>query len=181
MATNKSYLDKTGLQLLWTTLKDIFQRRLTTSSTITISGTTIQAADHTYDEATKIARFTGQVHAPNGFFEISDLRKKKIISNIDINKCYLMVDKCQQILYILKDSENNSKQIGLIAQEVQEFFPEVVTQLSDGTLSLDYSRITVVILALLKDLIQQMQTLKQSVEELSVKKTRKPRKPKTAE
>jgi hypothetical protein len=41
------------------------------------------------------------VHA-NAFFETSDARKKDIKSEIPLDKCYDLIDKCQTIIYSLK-------------------------------------------------------------------------------
>jgi hypothetical protein len=52
----------------------------------------------------------------------------------------------------------------MIAQEIQEFFPEVISEDKNGMLSLDYSRLTVIIFKVLKDLIKRIEKLeKQNV------------------
>ena len=89
----------------------------------------------------------------------SDARKKNVISDISLEKAYDLIDKCQTIVYTLKDDPSNKEQIGLIAQEVKEFFPEIITEDSDGYLALDYSKLTVVILKVLKDLIVRVSKL----------------------
>lgn len=100
-----------------------------------------------------------RMNATNGFFQTSDIRKKNVLGEIDLDKAYELVDKCSEILYILKSDDTNREQIGMIAQEVQQFFPEIVSTSADGTLSLDYSRLTVVILRVLKDLIKRIKKL----------------------
>ena len=62
-----------------------------------------------------------------------------------MDKAYDLIDKCQTIIYTLKDDERNKEQIGVIAQEIQEFFPEVVSADENNILAIDYSRLTVVI------------------------------------
>ena len=89
----------------------------------------------------------------------SDIRKKNVISDISLEKAYDMIDKCQTILYTLKDDPMQREQIGLIAQEVREFFPEIVREDHEGFLSLDYARITVVLLKVMKDLINRISKL----------------------
>jgi hypothetical protein len=37
------------------------------------------------------------------FFETSDIRKKEIKSDLSLEKCYDVIDKCQTIIYSLKD------------------------------------------------------------------------------
>lgn len=122
----------------------------------------INAETCTIDAATILTKglnVTGAVNASEGFFQTSDITKKNVVSELDLNKAYDLVDKCQTILYTLKEDTQNTVQIGLIAQEVQEIFPELVTVTADGSLALDYSRLTVVILRVLKDLIIRIQNL----------------------
>jgi len=93
--------------------------------------------------------------------QTSDIRKKDVVGKLDLEKAYNLIDKCQEILYVLKDDNSQKKQIGLIAQEIQEFFPELVYEDKDGWLSLDYSRLTVIILRVLKDLIERIDKLEE--------------------
>ncbi len=102
---------------------------------------------------------TDRVNATQGFFQTSDINKKNIVGDLDLDKAYELIDKCQTILYTLKDDKNSNQQVGLIAQEVKEFFPELITEDKDGSLSLDYSRLTVVILKVLKDIINRIKIL----------------------
>lgn len=96
----------------------------------------------------------GTCYSKNGFYETSDIRKKNIKSELSLEKCYELVDKCQEIVYTLKDSPDK-EQIGMIAQEVEDFFPELVMKDSAGFKSLDYSKLGVVCLRLLKDIIDK--------------------------
>jgi len=101
----------------------------------------------------------GTVNSTNGFFQTSDIRKKNILGEIDLNKAYDLIDKCSTILYTLKGDESNKERVGMIAQEVKEFFPELISEDSNGTLSLDYPKLTVVILRVMKDLINRISKL----------------------
>ena len=98
----------------------------------------------------------GTVTAP-AFYQTSDIRKKNIIREVPIDKCYDMLDKCQEIIYTLKDQ--TKEQIGLIAQEVEEFFPEVINTDAEGYKSLDYAKLVVVCLKLIKDLSSRISKL----------------------
>lgn len=100
----------------------------------------------------------GDVTAP-AFYESSDIRKKNIIEDISLDKCYDLIDKCSTIIYTLKDDNINREQIGLIAQEVEEFFPEVVITDGNGFKSIDYTRISVICLKVLKDVITRLNKL----------------------
>ena len=94
-------------------------------------------------------------------YQTSDITKKNIISDLDLDKAYNLIDKCQTIIYTLKDDERNKEQVGVIAQEIQEFFPEIVSADEDGYLALDYSRLTVIIMKVLKDVIKRVQRLEE--------------------
>lgn len=105
--------------------------------------------------------FSGSCTA-SAFPTSSDSRLKDVISDLDISKAYNLIENCSTILYTLKseaDQKNKRVQLGLLAQEVKEFFPEIVYEDSDGFLSLDYSRLTVIILSVLKDLIIRVSNL----------------------
>jgi len=102
---------------------------------------------------------TGRVNATQGFFQTSDINKKNILGDIDLQKAYDLIDKCQEILYSLKDDKSNKQEIGMIAQEVNEFFPELISKDNNGYLSLDYSKLTVIILKVMKDLIRRIDKL----------------------
>ena len=97
--------------------------------------------------------------ATNGFFQTSDINKKNIIGELDLNKAYDLIDKCQTILYTLKDDPTKTEQVGMIAQEIEKFFPELIEKDAAGNLYLDYSRLTVVILRVLKDVIDRVKNL----------------------
>lgn len=109
--------------------------------------------------------FSGSCTA-SAFPTSSDSRLKDVISDIDISKAYSLIENCSTILYTLKseaDQENKRIQLGLLAQEVKEFFPEIVYEDSDGFLSLDYSRLTVIILKVLKDVINRISILENKI------------------
>jgi hypothetical protein len=62
--------------------------------------------------------------------------------------------------WIDTDKRGNQKEIGFIAQEVQQVVPEVVGTNSDGTLSLDYPKMV----AVLTKVLQEQQTLIEQLE-----------------
>lgn len=97
----------------------------------------------------------------NHFYSVSDERLKNVHGEIDLDKAYDLIDKCSTILYDLKDDEEHKVQVGVIAQEIQEFFPEIVNEDEKGTLSVDYSKLTVIIMRVLKDLINRIKKLEE--------------------
>lgn len=103
-----------------------------------------------------VVQASGTINAPKGFFQVSDINKKNIIEEVSLDKCYELIDKCQTVIYTLKDDTTNTKQIGVIAQEVEQFFPEIVNTNSKGEKTLDYSKLTVILLRVVKDLISKI-------------------------
>lgn len=99
---------------------------------------------------------TGALHAP-AFYETSDIRKKEIKSDLSLDKCYDLIDKCQTVIYSLKDQ--TKEQVGMIAQEIEEFFPEVVVTDEEGFKSLAYDRLVVICFKVLKDVIKRLEKL----------------------
>ena len=49
----------------------------------------------------------------------------------------------------------------MIAQEVEEFFPEIIQTDEEGFKSLDYSRLVVICFRVLKDLIKRVSKLEE--------------------
>ena len=89
----------------------------------------------------------------------SDLRLKKNIETLEN-----MLEKVLQlrgVRFEFKDSDNKDINIGFIAQELEEFFPELVTTGSDGYKSVDYSSMTSVLLEAIKELKNENDDLKE--------------------
>lgn len=93
------------------------------------------------------------------FDQSSDIRLKDVCGDIDLSRAYELIDKCDTILYTLKNRPEDGQQLGMIAQQVQDFFPEIVGKDPSGFLTLDYARLTVIIIRVLKDLIDKINNL----------------------
>lgn len=61
---------------------------------------------------------------------------------------------------------DENQHIGFIAQEVEEVMPEVVQEHSDGTLSVDYGRLTPLLVEAIKELKQENEKLKHRLDNL---------------
>ncbi len=72
--------------------------------------------------------------------------------------------KLRGVSFNLKDSSR--KQIGLIAQEVESLFPELVSTASDGYKSLSYERLTAVLLEALKEQQAEIEELRTRLQNL---------------
>jgi hypothetical protein len=104
----------------------------------------------------------------NGSWTVdSDLTLKKNIDKLDTS-----LDKVMQLrpvkYHYTDQKDSDSKSIGFIAQEVQPFFPEMVTIGEDGKLGMTYSHMGVVAIKAIQeqqDIIQQQQQKLDSQEE----------------
>lgn len=81
------------------------------SASIVSSGSTYEAI---YNNSIHINPYTGlvaagKVNAARGFFQTSDINKKNIIGELDLDKAYDLIDKCQTILYTLKDDDSDKE------------------------------------------------------------------------
>ena len=82
--------------------------------------------------------------------ETSDIRLKNVIGNIDID-----VEKIinLSIMYFtFKNDSANKQQIGVIAQEIAQICPEIVSKDKDDYLMVDYSKLSLLCLHCIKDL-----------------------------
>jgi hypothetical protein len=71
------------------------------------------------------------------------------------------VDKLKGVYYHWKDDDKKEKlEIGVIAQDVQKQFPELVNTDKNSILSVDYVKLTAILIECVKDLKQQISYLK---------------------
>jgi hypothetical protein len=103
--------------------------------------------------------------------QTSDARFKKNFSNIENSLSKIL--KMNGLTYFWKRDEfkernfSKEKQIGFVAQEVEQFFPELVQTDAKGYKSVDYARLTPVLVEAIKIQQKQMEDLKTKVAEIS--------------
>jgi hypothetical protein len=108
------------------------------------------------------ANFTGTVTA-TGFPIASDFRFKKNIQPLE--NTLSKVQKIVGVSYDLRKDEfpeknfSDKPQIGFIAQDIEKIFPEMVFTDEKGYKSVDYARLTPVLVEALKELTLKNQTL----------------------
>ena len=99
----------------------------------------------------KSGKITSQdtIHA-KAFYTDSDKRLKKIIGdlNIDIDK----ILELSLIYYTFNNDPSKKEEIGVIAQEIREVCPQIVSEDENGMLSVDYSKLSILALYCIKDL-----------------------------
>lgn len=90
----------------------------------------------------------------------SDIRFKTNINTIE--NALDKVMSLRGVTYNRKDTQDVSQKIGVIAQEIKEILPEVVTENNEGILSVSYGNIVGVLIEAIKELKQEIKTLKQN-------------------
>ena len=108
---------------------------------------------------------TNQVTSAGGFFETSDERLKDIVNpiSVDLDK----LSKLRKVYFNWKDKPDSDLQLGMIAQDVQELYPELVSE-ADGQLSLSYEKLSVVALEAIDVLHNENNELKNRIERLEL-------------
>ena len=117
----------------------------------------------------------------NNVSETSDIRLKRDVTNLD--NSLQKVLKLRGVNYYWKSEEEiktvlgthekcqypETKQVGVIAQEVEEVVPEVVATDAKGFKSVDYSKLVPVLIEAIKEQQNEIEELKKMVEELKNK------------
>lgn len=134
------------------------------TATYTFNGETIDGQHHVESFAFKSgdSNSWADIYA-RAFYQQSDKRIKNIHEEIDLDKAYDLIEKCSTIIYDLKDDPKHKDQIGVIAQEIEEFFPEIVETDENGIKSVNYSRLTVVVMKVLKDVIKRLTSIEEKI------------------
>lgn len=103
----------------------------------------------------------------NAWSSTSDLSLKKNIVKINQLDAHANVLKLNPIRYHFKtDEEARALRQGLIAQEVQKVFPEVVGEMKDGLLAITFTDFIPYLIASIKELQKQHEALKAIVNTL---------------
>ena len=108
---------------------------------------------------------SGAIYSTGDVVAYSDRRIKENIVTIDT--ALEKVNKLRGVYYNRIDGENKEREIGFIAQEVNEVAPELVTYAEDvDQYGVKYGNTTALLVEAIKELTQQVKDLKQEVEEL---------------
>jgi hypothetical protein len=100
----------------------------------------------------------GTLTAAGDVVAYSDARLKENIITVDnaVDK----ITSMRGVFYNRIDTEDKSRKVGVIAQEIQEILPEVVTTSDDGTLGVAYGNIVGVLIEAIKELKAEIDILK---------------------
>jgi hypothetical protein len=87
----------------------------------------------------------------DSFNSASDVRLKKNV--VPLEGALDKIDAIRGVQYHWIDGEQSeSRQVGVIAQEIQAVYPELVQEGADGFLSVNYPKLTAVLLQSMKEL-----------------------------
>ncbi|RYE19686.1 MAG: hypothetical protein EOP51_19400 [Sphingobacteriales bacterium] len=115
-------------------------------------------------------RFGGAVTASTGFACASDLRYKKNITPLQSSLQNIL--KINGVQYDWKQDEfpeqnfSDKKQLGFIAQDLEKIYPEMVFTDSKGYKSVDYARLTPVLVEAVKELSVKNDNQQAQIDEL---------------
>jgi hypothetical protein len=109
----------------------------------------------------------GTVRADD-FIEYSDIRLKKDVKTIE--KALDQITRLRGVTFHWKDKKNgNGQQLGVIAQEVEKIFPQVVSTGGSGYKSVAYSNLVAPLIEAVKELKAENETLKARLEAIEKK------------
>lgn len=96
----------------------------------------------------------------------SDIRLKTNITNFKNENDSILnkIDNLRTIKYIYKDDELNTPYVGFVAQDFVSDFPEFTRCPKGGFYSLDYQKISVILLECVKELKTEIHLLKQEIQ-----------------
>ena len=107
------------------------------------------------------------VYSLKNFYTQSDRRVKKDITTIE--NALTKIEKIRPVNYRLKNDPHSKLNMGVIAQELNEIFPDLVNgkELEDGTLSVNYTSLIGLLIAGMKEQNNKIDLLTSKIEELS--------------
>lgn len=116
---------------------------------------------------------TGTFTSATGFQNCSDFRFKKDFT--PINSALANIGQIQAYTYYWKQDEfpaygfNEKRQIGFIAQDIEKIYPEVVSTDANGYKSVDYGKLTPVLLVAIQELNEKVTKLENENNALKVR------------
>ncbi len=96
--------------------------------------------------------------------QLSDASLKEQI--IPLQESLQKIKRLNGYTYYWKKKEDEDRQIGVLAHEVQKYFPELVKKTEDGNLSVNYSGLIPVVIEAVKEQQSQIEKQQQEIDEL---------------
>jgi len=112
-------------------------------------------------------RATGAAYAAS-FNCTSDIKLKKDINIID--NALLKLNSINGVYYKWKDEiKDKDRQVGVIAQDVEKVLPEIIKTNADGYKTVDYSKLSPLLIEAVKELDKENKILKEQIKDLQLK------------
>lgn len=109
----------------------------------------------------------GTTTSSGGFFDTSDERLKNFGDNISVD--FEKLKNLRKSYFTFKNDIDKKEHIGVSAQEVKEIFPEIVNEDSNGCLTVDYSKLSVISLAAIDKLNEKCENLEKRLQKIEQK------------
>ena len=131
------------------------------------SGTSLPLIYGDFTNGSEVVRINGNLEYTGDLTDVSDSRLKKDLLIIDnavqklnnINGYYFNWNDVAKENLVL----NDNRQIGIIAQEVEKVFPELVSENGEGYKTMDYVKLTPILLQAIKEQQSQIETMEQRI------------------
>jgi len=113
-------------------------------------------------------RVQGQIYASDDIIAYSDARAKDNVVTLD--NALIKVTNLRGVYYTRKDDEQKKRNVGVIAQEVLEVVPELVSYSEPSDeYAVKYQNITALLIEAIKEQQQTIQSLQNRIETLEKK------------
>jgi hypothetical protein len=151
----------------------LFATTINTSDIVTAAGVTLTSdllptsntSGHNWGSSTKRPIITATSITCSG--DVTAFSDKRLKTNIEnISDALLIVDSINGVRFERTDDVTGKKHIGVIAQEIKEVLPEVVSQDSDGYYSVAYGNIVGVLIEAIKELKRKVEDLEEQIDQL---------------
>ena len=146
---------------------------INTSDIVTAAGVTLTSdllptsntSGHNWGSSTRRPIITANSVTCSG--DVTAFSDKRLKTNIEnISDALLIVDSINGVRFERTDDVTGKKHIGVIAQEIKEVLPEVVSQDSDGYYSVAYGNIVGVLIEAIKELKRKVEDLEEQIDQL---------------
>jgi hypothetical protein len=106
----------------------------------------------------------GSVTSSGGFFDTSDERLKNFENEINVSLDD--IKNIKKTYFYYKHDNNKEKHIGVSAQDIEKLYPEITNINSEGYLTVDYSKLSVIALKAIDILSEENKILKTKLTDL---------------
>ena len=122
---------------------------------------------NTSDTGYNVNFYQSRVNATNGFYETSDENLKTFLNDVDVDLSALL--NIPKKYFVWNYYDDSSVKIGTSAQEVMKYYPEVVSKDSEGRLTVDYAKLSIIALSAIDKLYKENLEMKERLRRIEEK------------